>query len=162
VRSLALVAACVLALFTGCGSSTPAPAKAEAPARKGDPTATADYAEAVARLTALDRKAEDALRHGQSKEAAGAINDGEPYQGFVLSAPHPTLEAMEAASDLDDIYARMLLAGHRDGWARMFYQKNVARWKTWKPQTPESQRRLRQAQAGIAECDRRLSLIPAK
>jgi hypothetical protein len=63
---------------------------------------------------------------------------------------------MEAASDLDDLYARMLLANHREGWARLFYQKNVTRWKTWKPPTDETARRLKQAQAGIVECDRRL------
>lgn len=151
--------AILLASLAACGSPAPTPAGAKP---KPDPTTTADYAEAVKRLTALDRTAEDAFKHGRSKEAADAINQGQPYQGFVLAAPHPTLAAMQAASDLDDLYARMLLAGHRDGWARMFYQKNLARWRTWRPESPESAKRLRQAQDGIAECDRRLSKIPAK
>jgi len=123
---------------------------------KPDPTKAPEYAEGVSKLAALDRQAEEALKRGASKEAADAITKGQPYQTYLLSAPRPTLDAMKAASDLDDIYARMLLAGHEDGWARMFYQKNAARWRTWKPVTAESEARLRQAEAGMAECDRRL------
>ena len=36
----------------------------------------------------------------------------------------------------------------------LLFQKNVTRWKTWKPQTPETERRLKEANADIAECDR--------
>jgi hypothetical protein len=63
---------------------------------------------------------------------------------------------MEAVSDLDDLYARMLLSDHHDGWARMIYEKNRARWRSWKPQSGDTARRLRQAEAGMAECDRRI------
>jgi hypothetical protein len=38
----------------------------------------------------------------------------------------------------------------------MLFQKNLARWKNWKPQADDTMRRLRQAEAGIAECDPRL------
>jgi hypothetical protein len=51
----------------------------------------------------------------------------------------------------------MLLANHNYGWARMTFQKNVVRWKNWQPQTPESARRLKLAQAAVAECDRRMA-----
>jgi hypothetical protein len=64
---------------------------------------------------------------------------------------------MEAVSDLDDLYARMLLSDGHDGFARMLLQKNRARWKNWKPQTADTMRRLQQAEDGIAECDRRLN-----
>jgi hypothetical protein len=64
---------------------------------------------------------------------------------------------MEAASDLDQLYGRMLLANHHYGWARLLFQKNLARWKNWTPQTPETARRSKLAASAIAECDRRLA-----
>jgi hypothetical protein len=76
----------------------------------------------------------------------------------LLSVQRPTLDAAEAASDLDDLYGRMLLANRHYGWARLQFQKNVARWKHWMPQTKETARRLKQAESAIAECDRRLDL----
>ena len=36
------------------------------------------------------------------------------------------------------------------------FQKNLVRWKYWKPQTPDTAGRLKQAQDAIAECDRRI------
>jgi hypothetical protein len=63
---------------------------------------------------------------------------------------------MEAASDLDQLYAKMLLDNRNFGWARLTYQKNASRWKNWRPQTDETARRLKLAQEGIAECDRRI------
>jgi hypothetical protein len=63
---------------------------------------------------------------------------------------------MEAASDLDDLYGRMLLANRHYGWARMFFQKNAARWRTWTPATEDTERRRKVAEARIAECDRRM------
>jgi len=63
---------------------------------------------------------------------------------------------MQDASDLDDLYGQMLLSNRNYGWARLFFQKNLARWKNWKPQTPDTAARLKQAQDAIAECDRRM------
>ena len=74
----------------------------------------------------------------------------------LLSVPRPTLEATEAASDLDDLYGRMLLANRHYGWARLQFQKNLARWRHWQPETSETVRRLEKAKAAIAECDRHL------
>ena len=45
----------------------------------------------------------------------------------------------------------------RKSRARMLFQKNIVRWKTWTPQTADTARRLRQAQEAVAECDRRLN-----
>ena len=104
----------------------------------------------------MNREAEDLLKRGRSQDAATAITMGLPLQTRLLAAPQPTLGAMEAVSDLDDLYARMLLSNHQDTWARMLFQKNLARWKNWKPQADDTMRRLRQAEAGIAECDHRL------
>ena len=104
----------------------------------------------------MNREAEDLLKRGRSQDAAALIIKGLPLQTRLLAAPQPTLGAMEAVSDLDDLYARMLLSNNQDGWARMLYQKNLTRWKNWEPQTVDTMRRLRQAEAGIAECDHRL------
>jgi hypothetical protein len=145
------IAAIVLLLLAGCAAPPP---RTEQP--KSDPTRDAGYAEAVEQLAALDREAEGLLKRGRAEDAAAAIAQGQPLQIRLLAAPRPTLGAMEAVSDLDDVYARMLLSGHHDGWARMLYQKNFARWKNWTPANGETARRLRQAEDGMAECDRRL------
>jgi hypothetical protein len=63
---------------------------------------------------------------------------------------------MEAAGDLDQLYGTMLLNNRHYGWARMMFQENLARWKHWRPATDESQRRLKQAEDAIAECDRHI------
>ncbi len=123
---------------------------------KPDPAKDPVYTQTIDRLSALNRKAEDLLRAGRNQEAAAAITEGQPLQTRLLAASRPTLAAVEAASDLDDLYARMLLLNHHDGWARMTYQKDFARWRIWRPQTDETARYLRRAQAGMAECDRRL------
>jgi hypothetical protein len=138
-------------LFAGCA----APPLAEK--AKPDPTKDAGYADAVQQLAGLNRDAEDLLKRGRAEDAAAAIAKGQPLQIRLLAAPRPTLAAMEAVSDLDDLYARTLLSNHHDGWARMLYQKNLSRWKYWAPQTAETARRFQQAQAGMAKCDRRLA-----
>jgi hypothetical protein len=139
-------------LLTACAPAPP-PVK---PGPPPDPTTESWYAPAVAKLAALDRQAETAFRKNDQDAAAALIEQAKPISARVLSAPHPTLAAMEAASDLDQLYGQMLLTNHNYGWARMFFQKNTARWKLWKPQTPETLQRLKQAEDGIAQCDTHL------
>jgi hypothetical protein len=141
----------LLVFLAGCA----APPRAER--AQPDPTGEPAYAEAATQLATLNREAEALLWRGRADDAAAAITRGQPLQARLLAAPRPTLAAMEAVSDLDELYGRMLLSNHHDGWARMLFQKNVARWKTWSPQTPGTERRFRQAQEWVAECDRRLS-----
>jgi len=105
----------------------------------------------------MNRQARGLLERGKADEAASVITAGEPWATRVLSVPRPTLAAMEAASDLDDLYAHMLLDNHNYGWARMMFQKNLARWKNWKPQTDDTERRRKLAANAIAECDRRMA-----
>ena len=50
----------------------------------------------------------------------------------------------------------MSLATRITGWVRLSRQKNVSRWKNWRPQTEEAAQRLKQARDGIAEVDRRM------
>jgi len=105
----------------------------------------------------MNRDAEGLLRAGKSDRAAAIVTKGQALAGRLLAAPHPTLAAMEAASDLDQMYAGMLLGNRNYGWARLAFQKNVSRWKNWRPRTEDSARRLKLAQDGISECDRRMS-----
>lgn len=143
----------VLALtLAACG---PPSRPAEQP--KPNPTAEAWYGETIGKLAAMNRDAEALLQSGNFDAAGAMVTSAQPLENRLLSVPRPTLPAMEAASDLDDIYARMLLRNHQYGWARDFFQKNVIRWKTWKPQTPDTARRWKQAAAAVAECDRRLA-----
>jgi hypothetical protein len=121
---------------------------------KTDPTREAWYGETVQQLAALDRDAERLLASGNSDKAAAAIMKGLPLEKRLLSVSRPTLAATVAVSDLDRLYGRMLLSNRHYGWARLTFQKNLARWRNWTPETPESARRLQQARDDIAECDR--------
>lgn len=114
------------------------------------------YAPATAELAALDRKAEAAFHAGNQDQAAALIKQGEAIETRLLSARDPTLEAVQAVSDLDQLYGDMLETNHNCGWAEMFFQKNIVRWKHWTPQTPDSDKRLKLAQKGVEECDKRL------
>jgi hypothetical protein len=138
-------------LLTACA---PAPA----PAPKPPPDAAAEdwYGPVTAQLGAMNSEAETLLREGKSDQAAAVITNAEPLANRLLAAARPTLAALEAASDLDQMYAGMLLGNQNYGWARLAFQKNVSRWKNWRPQTPGTARRLKLAQDGIAECDRRI------
>jgi hypothetical protein len=140
-------------LLSGCA---PAPAPAPQPKTAVDPVTEAWYGVATSELAAANREAEGLLREGKDDRAAAVITKGQTLSGRLLAAPRPTLAAMEAASDLDQLYAKMLLDNRNFGWARLTYQKNASRWKNWRPQTDETARRLKLAQEGIAECDRRI------
>jgi len=142
----------VTSVLIGCA---PPPRPVEQP--KPDLTAEAWYGQATERLIALNREAEHLLKTGGFDQAAARITEGQPLANRLISVPRVPLAAMEAASDLDDLYGRMLLRNRRYGWARVVFQKNVARWKNWKPQTPETARRLKLAIQAVADCDRRLA-----
>ena len=143
-------------LLTALFLAACAPAPAPVPKPPPDPTAEAWYGPVTAQLAAMNREAAALLRASKSDPAAALITQGQPLSLRLLAAPRPTLAAMEAASDLDHLYATMLLANKNYGWARLAFQKNVSRWTNWRPQTPDTARRLKAAQDGIAECDRRL------
>ncbi len=144
MRLLAILAAVCLA---ACESAPPPPR---------DATKEAWYGQTVEQLTALNRDAERAFSSGQPDQAAALIEKGQPLMARVLTAAQPTLEAAIAASDLDQLYGRMLLTNRHYGWARLLFQKNLARWKHWQPPTADSARRLQQAADAIAECDRHI------
>ena len=134
-------------LLTGC---------APAPRPPSDPTKEPWYAQTIDELAKMNREAEQFFQNGQRDQAGALVEKGQPLMKRLLSVSHPTLAAEEAASDLDDLYARMLLYNHHYGWARLRYQENLSRWKHWQPQTAETARRYKQADSGIAECDRHL------
>jgi hypothetical protein len=143
------LAVAALLLLTTCGSApSPPPRDASLPSW---------YASSLDQLTALNRLAEDSFKKGHSDQAAAAIKEAQSLSARVLSVPRPSLAAVEAAADVDDLYGRMLLANRNYGWAQMFFQKNRSRWKNWKPQTPETERRFKQAESEIAECDKHIN-----
>jgi hypothetical protein len=111
----------------------------------------------LAALVDANREAKAFLERGKGDAAAALVQNGEALSRQLLSVPRPTLAATEAASDVDELYGQMLLANRNYGWARMMFQKNVARWKHWTPKTAETARRLKQAESAIADCDRRMS-----
>ena len=149
-RATYAVAAAAL-LLAGCG---PAPRQSQAP--QADPTADPAYVEATQHLANLDRAAAQYFQAGNSQEADAIVTSALPIQKRLLAAPRPTLAAMEAVADLDRIYGKILISNGYYADARMLFQKNITRWKTWKPQTPDTERRLEEATADIAECDKHM------
>jgi len=137
-------------LLAGCGSPPP-------PKKAADPTTEAWYGQTVAVLAAANRDAETDLDAGQRDPAAAAIVRGQAMEQRLLSVSRPTLAAEEAVSDLERLYGRMLMSNRHFGWARMAFQKNLARWRHWVPETPETVRRREQAEADIGECDRQMT-----
>ena len=145
-----LAAPVAVLLLAGCGAPPP-------PAKAVDPTTEAWYGQTVAELAAANREAEADLAVGKRDEAAAAIVRGQGMEKRLLSVSRPTLAAEEAVSDLERLYGRMLLSNRHYGWARLAFQKNLARWRHWVPETPDTVRRREQAEADIAECDRRMA-----
>ena len=141
-----------LAALTAC---EPPPKPVEQP--KPDPTSQDWYRPATEQLAGLNREAKNLVASGKFDPAGDIIERAQLLELRLLAAPRPTLAAMEAVSDLDDLYGQVLLHNRRFGWARNMFQKNVVRWKTWKPQTPETERRWRLAVSAVAECDRHLT-----
>ena len=144
MRLTALIAALLLA-----GCAAPAPPRQVL-------AEEAWYEDTVQQLSQLNREAEGLLRSGKTDQTAALITKGQPMMTRLLSVQRPTLAALEAASDLDDLYGRMLLSNRHYGWARLLFQKNLARWTNWRPQTEETARRRKLAEAEIADCDRRM------
>jgi len=142
---------CALLCLVGC-SPAPKPIAKAAP----DVTTEAWYGTATAELAGLARRAEEQYRAGHADAASVLIERGEVTATRLLAVPRPTLAANEAASDLDDLYGRMLFGNRHYGWARLQFQKNVARWKRWQPKTADTEKRLAAAQAEIDKCDARM------
>jgi hypothetical protein len=149
LRKIAVIMPAVI--LCACASA-PAPSN-QAPK---DPTKEAWYAETVEKLAAQNREAARLWKAGKADDAAALIQSGETLASRLLAVPRPTLAAMQDASDLDDLYGRMLFSNHNYGWARLFFQKNAARWKNWQPQTVDTAARLKTALIAIDECDSKI------
>jgi len=105
----------------------------------------------------MHREAAALIDDKNAEEAGVIVTKAQPLMEQVLSVPKPTLGAMQAASDLDELYGHMLLTNRHYGYARLLFQKNIARWKNWSPQTEETARRIKLAAAAMAECDRHIA-----
>jgi Flp pilus assembly protein TadD len=133
-----------------------APAPPSSPVAHTDETKAPWYVQTVQQLAEQNQHAKALIKDGKQDDAAALIQSGEHLSTRLLAVPRPTLAAMEGAADVDELYGRMLLSNHNYGWARLFFQKNLVRWKNWKPQTDETAARLKQAEADIADCDRHI------
>jgi len=131
VRAFVILAAIVI---TGCGD-------APAPEPRRDPSADPAYVLKVQQLADTTHQAEAAFQQKKPDDAAALIEKAEPLSSEVLAVAKPSLTAMEAASDLDDLYGRMLLSNRHYEWAMFLFQKCSARWKYWQPQTEDTARR---------------------
>jgi hypothetical protein len=147
--NIRLLASSLFVFLPGCGAAPTA-----APVAHMDETKSVAYREAVTQLAAMNREAESDYKSGKSDLAAKIMEQEKPLVSRVLSPPQPSLEAVEAASDLDNLYGTMLLHNKHYGWARVMFQGNLARWKHWRPITEDSTRRLKEAEAAIEECDK--------
>jgi len=137
-------------LLAGCGPATK-------PVVRTDAAESKEYRAALSRLVEMNRQSSAAFQAGDQDKAAKIMAEEKPLVQKVLGIPRPTLEAEEAASDLDQLYGTMLLKNRHYGWARILFQGNLARWRHWRPETAESLRRVKQAEVGIAECDRHIA-----
>jgi len=149
IPALALLTGALL--LTGCQSGPPVAA-----VPKADPASDPGYREDEEKLAAMVAETRKLLGDGKGDAASALVVSGEEVAGRLLAIPKPSLNAMQSASDLDQIYGEMLLSNKRYGWARMLFQKNLARWRYWQPQTDDTMRRLNQARKAIAECDRHI------
>jgi hypothetical protein len=133
-------------MLAACGGRPAAPRDTTDPA----------YRQAISQLDQTTREADKFFASGKQDQAAALIEKAQPLEKRVLDVPRPSLEAVEAASDLDDLYGRMLLSNRHYGWARLMFQKNFNRWKHWQPKTEETERRYKLALSEIAECDKHI------
>lgn len=138
------------ALLCGACSATPQPAK---PLPR-DLSTEAWYATATTELTELTAQAKQDFKTGKIDAASVLIQQGETVSARLMSIPRPSLAALEATSDRDELYGQMLFRNRHYGWARLQFQKNLARWKHSQPQTAASARRLAAVQLEIDQCDR--------
>jgi hypothetical protein len=119
-----------------------------------DETQAAWYAQVVKQVAAINREAESDFKAGKADRASALIQEAQPLVARLLAVRHPNLAAAEVASDLDQLYGQMLMSNRHYAWARLMFQKNLSRWKHWSPQTPDTERRYKEAEAAIAECDK--------
>lgn len=149
-RNSKLLAAVFAALLVSCGPS-------EAPrVARADPTKETWYAPGAQQLSRFNQQASALLAAGKDNDASAIITQTEGLAQRLISVPSPTYEATQAVADRTALYGQMLMKNRHYGWARMEFQKNVMRWKAWQPQTPETQAKLRDAEAQVAACDRQL------
>jgi hypothetical protein len=152
VRAILVLAAAALA---ACSQAPPpqTQAKDQPPP---DLTVQPWYAQSTDELAAFNRRAAELIQAGQFEQVSAIVAQSQPLADRLLGASHPTLAAMEAASDHDDLSARLYMHNQQWGWARMTFQKNLVRWKAWKPRTAKTEARIKAASDAVAECDKHM------
>src|SRR5438045_2107570 len=65
------------------------------------------YNESLEQLIQLNQEAQTLLRQGKTDQTAALITKGQTLMTRLLSVQQPTLPAVQASSDLDEMYGRM-------------------------------------------------------
>jgi hypothetical protein len=146
------VAAVTLAFALLCSACSAQPEARKPPLR--NPSSEAWYQTATIELTKLAAEAKQDFKRGKLEAASSLIERGETVSARLMAVPRPSLTAMQAASDLDELYGQMLFRNRHYGWARLQFQKNLARWKHFQPTDAGSARLMAVAQSEIEQCDR--------
>lgn len=154
-RTLPVFAIAALLLLALC-SCTPRDTPVLVP--PADPMENASYREALDQLRNWNAEAAEHWRKGEKALAASALKQAQPLAKELLDARRPPQAAFEAVSDFDQLYAAVLLSNGHTVWARQIYMTNAVRWRNWKPQTEDTLRRRKEAEAGVAEADRKMGL----
>jgi hypothetical protein len=136
-------------IFAGCGKMAPPRAVTEAEA--GD-----TYRKALSDLQRLNAEAAEFRKAKNLNAASDRITEGIVPAKILLAVREPSLAALEAVSDHDQMWAEMLMENRHFGHARQMWATEVARWKNYPNPAPSIQARLARAQKGIADCDRQL------
>lgn len=123
-----------------------------------DPMTDSGYRATLDQLRALNAQAQSHWRNGEKPLTAAVLKEAQPLAKELLDVRRPPREAFEAVSDFDQLYAAVLLANGHTVWARQIFMTDAARWRNWKPRTEDTERRLRAAERGAAEADRKMGL----
>lgn len=141
-----------VSLWVSCA----APNKQAPPA--ADPLQSPEYRATLEQVQTLNQRAQEHWQKGERDPAAQLLKQAQPLVQRLLESRRPPLAAFEAASDFDQLYANMLMSNRHFPWARQMFMTDVVRWRNWKPETEDTVRRRKVAEAGVAACDKAMGL----
>ena len=119
-------------------------------------TADAPFATRVEVMSRLNRAGRLFFDAGNRDAANECIQRMQGSMKAILATARPSLLAYHLAADHDELYGDMLAGNRHWGNAREFYQNNVMRFKAWDPPNDYTRRRLSEARAKVAQCEKKM------